>query len=831
MILLPIALAFQVQVSVSVGSDSAEKAREKLQRAEMEARSEAGGPPRRPRTFHRIPLTDALRASAFKDPAARTLLLRARVARLQQDSALASYDATTYQRISAGLGFKVFGRDRLAMRAEESSHVQWERGRGALVDVTGARSVVPIVGLTKSTANSRGGSGMDIVGMSPLPYYPGRDDLWIGGGLAQAQVDETQFVHPIAEGAEAYYTYQTGDSVLMTLPDGKKLTLRELKIAARWPKWNLSVGSFWFDETSAHLVRAVYRISLPMDVWAEVKEENHIRQEDRRVRDSTNLASGRAVDSGAVRARRGSARPPQDDDPPALAKAMLSPLKVDISAITMEYGFYNQRFWLPRTQSLEGEAQVSFMRVPVTLEQRFKYESVNALAAPLPIPPRRVSLVTALRDSLDSAGTPAVLRDSLVRVAVRVRAKELQAQHDHDCATTGMYSTLQRRYEGTVSVAIRIPCDSTKLVNSPDLPASIYDKGDEIFGTSERDELTKALTFGLQPAWGPQPVTFDWGLSKTRYNRVEGFSTGVSVTSALGAGYTGTVDARGSLADRQLNGEASLSRTDGRSTVTGTIYRRLAVMTDFGTPLSFGASIPALLYARDEGAYYRTWGAEISGTTPRWGTLTWRLFGEQQWKADVNTRWTLFGGGNDSRFIANPAAEQAREFGGALQLHSSAGLDPAGFRLLSDVRVEGAGGDLSYARGLVEETASHSLGSLLAGSLTASAGYSGGTLPVQRLFYLGGLQTVRGQTALTAAGNAFWLARAEIGTSNPASRGIVFADLGWAGDRNAWRMPGRPLSGAGVGWSFLDGLVRLDLARGIYPSRQWRFDSYLEAKF
>lgn len=833
MLFLPIALAFQVQVSVSVGSDSAEKTRQKLQRAEAEAQSEAGAPPRRPRTFHRIPLTDALRASAFKDPAARSLLLRARVARLQQDSALASYDATAYQRISVGLGFKAFGRDRLAMRAEESSRVQWERGRGALVDVTGARSVIPIARMTRAGANGRGGSGVNISDMSPIPYYPGRDDLWIGGGLAQAQVDETQFVHPIAEGAEAYYTYQTGDSVLMTLPDGKKLTLRELKIEARWPKWNLSVGSFWFDESTAHLVRAVYRLSLPMDVWAEVKEENQIRQQDRTAQDSANIASGRAVDSNATPAR-GGRRPPRragDDDPPPLAKALISPLKVDISAITMEYGLYNQRFWLPRTQALEGEAQVSFMRVPVTVEQRFKYGSVNALAAPLPIPPRTASPIAVLRDSLDSARTPTALRDSLVREAVRARAKELQAQHDRDCATTGMYSTIQRRYEGTVSVATRVPCDSAKLANSPDLPPSIYDKGDEIFGTSERDELTKALTFGLQPAWGPQPVTFDWGLSKTRYNRVEGFSTGVSASSALGAGYTATLDARASLADRQLNGALSVSRTNGRSTVTASVYRRLDVMTDFGTPLSFGASIPALLYARDEGAYYRTWGAEVSGITPRWGTLTWRLFGEQEWKADVNTRWTLFGGGNDARFIANPAAQQAKEFGGALQLHSSAGLDPAGFRLLSDVRVEGAGGDLSYVRGVVEETASHSLGSQFAGSLTASAGYSGGTLPVQRLFYLGGLQTVRGQTALTAAGNAFWLGRAEIGTSDPASRAIVFADLGWAGDRTAWRMAGRPLSGAGVGWSFLDGLVRLDLARGIYPSRQWRFDSYLEAKF
>lgn len=838
-VLLPIALAFQVQVGVSVGGDSAEKARQKLLVAEQEAQSEAGAPPRLPRTFHRIPLTDALRASAFKDPGARDLLLRARAARLKQDSALASYDATTYQRISVGLGFKAFGRDRLAMRAEEASHVQWERGRGALVDVTGARSVIPIAGMTRSGANGRGGSGVNITDMSPIPYYPGRDDLWIGGGLAQSEVDETQFVHPIAEGAEAYYTYQTGDSVLMSLPDGKKLTLRELKIEARWPKWNLSVGSFWFDESTAHLVRAVYRISVPMDVWAEVKQEDSIQARDRAVRDSANVANGHAGDTTAVPGARGARgrggvlarRNQSDDDPPAVVKALISPLKVDISAITMEYGLYDQRFWLPRTQSLEGEAQVSFMRVPVTLEQRFKYASVNALEAPLPIPPRTISAVTALRDSLDSAKTPRVLRDSLVRLAVRARAKVLQAQHDHDCATTGMYNTIQRRYEGTVSVATRIPCDSTKLANSPDLPPSIYDKGEETFGTGERDLLVKALSFGLQPAWGPQVPTLDWGLSKTRYNRVEGISTGLSLTSALGRGYTATLDARGSLADRELNGDLSLSRTNGRSTIAGTIYRRLDVMTDFGTPLSFGASIPALLYARDEGAYFRTWGAEVTGTTPAWGALQWRLFGERQWKADVESRWTLFGGGNDSRFIANPAAQQANEFGGAVRMQSSVGLDPAGFRLLSDVRVEGAGGDLSYVRGLVEETASHSLGSLLAGALTVGAGYSGGTLPVQRLFYLGGLQTIRGQTALTASGNAFWMGRAELGTNNPASRIIGFADLGWAGDRTEWKMPGRPLSGVGVGWSVLDGLIRLDLARGLYPSQQWRLDSYLEAKF
>lgn len=808
MLLLPLTLAFQVQVGVSVGGDSASRARRAQTQAEIEAAIEEGSSRNR-RPVRRIPVTDEMRRTAFRDSAAHSLVLRARVTRLQQDSALASYDATTYQRFSAGLGFKALGRDRLAMRHEDASRVQWERGRGALVEVKGSRSVIPIAQGTKGENEA----DAEMNGISPVPYYPGREQLWIGGGLARAEVDETQFVHPIAEGAEAYYTYASGDSVIMTLPDGTRLTLREIRIVARQPKWNLSVGSFWFDEASAHLVRAVYRLSDPIDIWALAKDE----------------AARVRADTSKKRARD------NDGDPPLFARALLSPMRVDVPDITLEYGLYNQRFWLPRAQAMEGKVQVGFMRIPVSMQQRFKYESVNALAAPLPIPMRTPARVTVLRDSLDSAKTPTVLRDSLLKQARRSRAKELTEQRERDCRDSGQYTRTQRRYEGTLDVVTRIPCDSTRLANAPELPPSIYDPAEEIFGSADREELLKSLSFGLQPVWSPQLPKLDWGLAFTRYNRVEGLSSGLTLTSVLGRGYSAQLGARGALGDRQLNGDLSLSRTNGRATLRGTAYRRLDVMNDWGTPLSLGSSLAALLYARDEGAYFRTWGGELSGTHTKWGTLDWRIFGEQQWKADVTTRWSLFGGSGDTRFIANPAAERVTEMGAAIRLHSSVGLDPDGFRLLSDLRAEAAGGDLAYTRGLVDLTMSHGLGAplgkALAASLTTSVGYSGGRVPVQKRFYLGGLQTVRGESALAASGDAFWLVRAELGLGGAASRLIGFGDVGWAGDRRAWSKPGRPLSGVGVGTSFLDGLIRFDLARGLFPVQRWRADFYLEAKF
>jgi hypothetical protein len=63
------------------------------------------------------------------------------------------------------------------------------------------------------------------------------------------------------------------------------------------------------------------------------------------------------------------------------------------------------------------------------------------------------------------------------------------------------------------------------------------------------------------------------------------------------------------------------------------------------------------------------------------------------------------------------------------------------------------------------------------------------------------------------------------------ARPVVFYDAGWAGRRDDWRHPGRPLSGAGVGASFLDGLIRLDVAKGIRPERGVKAYAYLEARF
>ena len=113
-----------------------------------------------------------------------------------------------------------------------------------------------------------------------------------------------------------------------------------------------------------------------------------------------------------------------------------------------------------------------------------------------------------------------------------------------------------------------------------------------------------------------------------------------------------------------------------------------------------------------------------------------------------------------------------------------------------------------------------------------SGGSSLGDLPSERRWYMGGAHTVRGQRPDTAvSGDAFWLARLELGGRFQAARPVVFGDIGWTGSRERLGEIGRPLSGAGVGLSVLDGLVRVDLSRGIHPGHRIRLDTYVEARF
>ena len=57
---------------------------------------------------------------------------------------------------------------------------------------------------------------------------------------------------------------------------------------------------------------------------------------------------------------------------------------------------------------------------------------------------------------------------------------------------------------------------------------------------------------------------------------------------------------------------------------------------------------------------------------------------------------------------------------------------------------------------------------------------------------------------------------------------VLFTDWGWAGDRSDIRGIDQRWA-VGAGASLLDGVVRIDLARGLRAPREWRVDMHLDA--
>jgi len=98
---------------------------------------------------------------------------------------------------------------------------------------------------------------------------------------------------------------------------------------------------------------------------------------------------------------------------------------------------------------------------------------------------------------------------------------------------------------------------------------------------------------------------------------------------------------------------------------------------------------------------------------------------------------------------------------------------------------------------------------------------------VQSRWYLGGPNTLRGYSGGVTSGDAFWRARVELATRVPVARLALFCDVGRAAPRE-WLSLARPLVGAGIGASFLDGLLRIDLARALRSPTGWRLDLYMD---
>ncbi len=752
---------------------------------------------------------DSSHADAYLDPGARDLVARARERRAREERLVTGYQATVTQRI--GVGIRALRRDRMLFHQEISARIDWRRDSTTRIEVLGARQAIPIAIRGVQVPDDLDSDAGD------LAFDPGTDYLRITGEMQEG------FLHPLSAGSESSYRFASGDTNEIALPGGRTIRLVELRFTARRAEFRLISGSVWFDAESYGVVRAVFRPARPFDMDIDTDPDEH-----------------------------------DGDHVPAVLK----PVRAEVRYVTIEYGLYGSRWWLPRLMAIDAEASMgTLMRVPVRFEQLYVVTGVQGGTEP-PAGRRHRAAGSVDRRSREPNDSSAIDPDSLANAIARciqsaartgdgptvvledsasaVQAGPGPGGRAASGATGAVSRTAQRQAArqrirrctrqakgNEPDVVVVVPGDSAALLTSPTLGAPILDMGDVISETELRDLGHEIGALPEQP-WQFRP-SLRWGPAGglARYNRVEGLSLGAKASFDLGRLQ---LDAMGriGLADLEPNAEVGVTRPapGARTRLAG--YHRLAAVDPAARSLGIGNSLTSLLFGRDDGDYFRATGAELTGAPgPTHGSwYAWRVFAERQEAVRKETDASLphlFDAG--SAFRPTIAAARADQLGASLTLRGQHAYR-SGAGLGAEVTAEAQHGDFDFGRGALTTRLTLPLGPRVLG-VEASAGTSAGAVPVQSFFYLGGPSTLRGYGGNAASGPSFWRARAELGMGIPGARLALFGDAGWAGPRDQFGK-GRALVAAGAGASFLDGLLRVDLAKGMRAPRGWRLDFYAD---
>jgi hypothetical protein len=695
--------------------------------------------------------------SAYLDAESRRLVAAARSRRETIDRSITRYRTTMRERI--GVGIRALRRDRMLYRRELALRIDWRRDSVGRIEVLGAREAVPAAMPVPKVPERVKRQ------VAEYAFDPADDRLTIGFDASRDSRDSAEDrnvrpIHPLAPGSEAHYRFATGDSSQVVFADGRTIRLRELRVTPRRVEFRLMTGSFWIDEGSSAVVRALIRPARPLDFEQDLDEEGDA------------------------------------DDIPGFVK----PIRAEVRFITIDYGLWAGRWWLPRLIAMDAVATAgSFLQMPVRYERLYAdYE---------------VAGDTALRRAPRPPADTAASADSATRARCREQGENVEC-HCRDSTCRGFI--------------VSVPSDTQRLLASADLPAAFGAMGDSLISSGEMDELTRAL--GKLPAapWQFRARPPQWGLA--RFNRVEGLAVGARGELDLGrlriegAGRIATSDGEPDL-------EAGLLRETGKTRFRFAGYRRLAAVDPTARSLGIGNSLGALLLGRDDGDYFRATGAELTiapaVTLPQ--RFTVRVYAERQRRARKRTDFSVphaFQG--DHVFRPNITADSADQVGAALTLRTQRGMDPEQNQWSADVTIDGGTGTYGFGRASTTLRLTAPLGPRLAGALELGGGMSAGRVPVQSYWYLGGPGTLRGYGGNAMSGDAFWRARLEFANRWPAARLVVFADVGRAGPRDHLSVA-RSLAGVGVGASFLDGLVRLDVTRAVRSPTGWRVDFYTDA--
>lgn len=707
---------------------------------------------------------------AYLDPTARALVQGARARRATVDLSIDEYRTISTDRFS--LKHRLLGRERLLMRRETATRVHWRREGDIDLEVVGARDGSGFLGESTEVPG-------DLDDYLHVAFDPLEPEFLV-------RLDSTFIRHPFAPGAEAHYRFSTGDSSTIRLPDGTGVRLREVRVIPRRPDPQLVTGSFWLDAESHAIVRATFR---PVTEYRfGVSKTTH----------------GRAVGVG---------RAAQVKTP-----FFLRGVRAELTRITLEYGFWELRWWLPRYVRIAGVLEAGRLG-NLSLEYELSYGDYSVTGD-----------TSRVGSGVDTTAPSCYHVRGARDVVVLSGPDSVRAAWEQKAAVRRKWR--QERPDTAAERCLRVyrvsaPATADSLLHSAFLPPSIYAPS-ELQSPMSAEELAGILKDIPGSPWQLSGARLDW--ARLRYNRVEGLSPGVGQTLDLGRGEAGA-ELRYGLADQTPKGRWHFTMRAPTRTYHLLGYRDLRPVEPEASCLGLGASLWSFLWGHEDAFYYRALGGSLEFSPPAASPTAYslRLYAERQRPVQNNTNFSmahLFD--SDVRFRQNITADPASQLGAELMLQTDWGENPESFRLGTRVRLRAETGSYRFLRPELTLRLNAPAVGPLALSLEGAAGTTLGESPSQSLWYLGGARTLRGYRPGDTFGEAYWRGRAELGAGIPTIRISAFSDLGWAGSGagTTWR-DARPLWSVGLGVSLFDGILRLDLGRALRAPTGWHLESYL----
>ncbi len=702
-------------------------------------------------------------ASPYADSATAVLIARARERHRSQDAAVHDYQAMLVTRLDATVGRGGFARFAPIAVEEQISQLSWQ-----------APNDVKVVTLGRRYRTVFRGARIDARLTHPwfVPRFLG-DSIRL---LGEQDFPSRAAIHPLSAGADAYYRYAINDSITLALP-GRTVRAIGVRVTPIRADAALVAGEIWLDAATAETVRLSF-VFIGRFLWA----------------DSIGPTGG-----DTARARR-------DDE---LVQRVLR-----VSA-DLEYGLYDQRYWLPYRQAVTLEVQLPWFKnlvVPVNFITTFSQVRVNQ---------NRPIAFTALSADTASVGGGRHRR-SVQQGCGKAAATERPAEEAGAgeplggiCVTAGRWTG--GRYEvdlppDSVLLGFTGWTDSLRFGLTPLDAERLADLRADVLNTLE--QLPDSLTGRPR-----LQVAFDRVTDIFRYNRAEGASLGAGYEWRLGVPFVyALAKARYAFADARLQGSLTLRRDGLLSRLELSAFREMRDADPLAPGLTFFNSMEALWLARDEGDYVFVQGVEGRYARPLGAVADMNL--ELRVGDESAPRALAYGGfnavlGGAGRFAPNGPVRPGRYVVGLASISGGGGWSSW------QAGLEGTGGARDHIRGWVSATARATLP--LGTDLTGAAwvGGGGGDSVPQRDFRLGGLKTLRGYPAGAFRGASAWAASADLGLARGTLSPVLFADLGGVA-ADGLRFGGEPIASVGAGLSVLSGLVRFDIARPIAPTARWR---------